>query len=73
MRVNVAVTANSKSPSVIKLDDGNYKVRVNAPAIEGRANESLVEILADHFGVPKSRIRIIRGLGSRKKVVEIEA
>lgn len=71
MIIGIAVTANAKKSAVVKVDEQNYKVKVDAPAIEGRANERLVEILADHFGVAKSRIRILRGLGSRKKVVEI--
>ncbi len=72
MRISIAVTANSKAPAVVKVDDENYKVRVNAPALEGRANVRLIEILADHFGVPKSRIKILRGLSSRKKTVDVE-
>ncbi len=72
MRINVMVTANAKAPAVVKVDEDNYKVRVNAPAIEGRANGCLIEILAEHFGVPKSHIRILRGLNGRKKLVDVE-
>jgi uncharacterized protein (TIGR00251 family) len=70
MIIKVRVTPNSKSPSVIKSGD-SYGVKVNAPAREGKANERLVEILADHFSAPKSRVRIVKGAGGREKLVEI--
>ena len=72
MRIGVTVTPNARSPLVTRVDDANYKVRVDARAVEGKANERLVELLAEHFGVPKSHVRIMRGLGSRKKIVDVE-
>lgn len=44
---------------------------MNEPPVENRANIALVESLSDHFGIPKSRIRIVAGLKSKNKVVEI--
>jgi hypothetical protein len=71
MRISVTVTPNAKAPSVVGLGGSSYKVKVNAPASEGKANARLVEILAEHFNTSKSRIRILQGLNSRSKVVEI--
>ena len=51
---------------------GRLKVRLAAPAAEGRANSELVEFLADYFGVPKRNVRISAGLKSRRKRVIIE-
>jgi uncharacterized protein len=48
------------------------KVRLAAPAVEGRANEALIEFLAEHFGVPRRNVRIAAGLKSRRKRVVIE-
>ncbi len=48
------------------------KVRLAARAIDGRANEALIEFLAEHYRVPKSRIRITSGLKSRQKRVVID-
>lgn len=47
------------------------KVRLAARAIDGKANEALIEFLADHYGVPKNRVRILSGLKSRRKRVEV--
>lgn len=48
------------------------KVRLAARALDGKANEALIEFLAGHFKVPKSRVRIASGLRSRRKRVIID-
>jgi uncharacterized protein len=50
---------------------GALKVRLQAPAVEGRANEGLVEFLAGLLKRPKSAVRILSGERSRTKRVEI--
>jgi uncharacterized protein len=47
------------------------KIRIQAPAIENRANEALVEYLAALLKTPKSAVRILGGERSRVKRVEI--
>ena len=51
---------------------GRMKLRLAAPAVEGKANEALVEFLANYYGVPKRNVRIASGLRSRQKRVVIE-
>jgi len=48
------------------------KIRLAAPAHEGRANEALVEFLADYYGVPRKNVTIAGGERSRAKRVVIE-
>jgi hypothetical protein len=48
------------------------KVRLAARAVDGKANEALIEFLADYFKVPKRSVRIESGLKSRQKRVVIE-
>jgi uncharacterized protein len=50
---------------------GALKVRLRAPAVEDRANEALVEFLAELLITPKSAVRILSGERSRTKRVEI--
>ncbi|HEX8880696.1 MAG TPA: DUF167 domain-containing protein [Candidatus Acidoferrum sp.] len=50
---------------------GALKVRLQAPAVEGRANEALIEFLARLLKTPKSAVRILSGDRSRTKRVEI--
>jgi uncharacterized protein (TIGR00251 family) len=47
-------------------------VRVVAPAVEGRANEAVRRLLAKQLRVSRSSVTIVRGQGSRDKVIEIE-
>ena len=72
MKMWVTVKPQAKREEVKKLADGEYSVSVRAPAREGKANEAVIELLAEHFSVPKSSIRIVRGETARRKLVEIE-
>ena len=48
------------------------KVRLAARAVDGKANEALVEFLAAHYKVPRRSVRIAAGLKSRDKRVVID-
>ena len=71
MRVAVRVTPGAKQRGIKAASDGSLLVKVTEPPGGGRANAALIEALAEHFGVPKRRVAIIRGLASRRKLVEI--
>jgi len=51
--------------------DGALKVRLLAPALEDRANEALIEFLAELLKTPKAAVRILSGHRSRNKRVAI--
>lgn len=72
MRYQVKVVPRSSRCSVEKLGDGRLKVKLNAPPVKGAANIQLIEVLADYFHVKKGHITLISGLGSSKKIVEIQ-
>lgn len=71
LRIRVKVKPQAKREEVKRGTEGAFLVSVHAPAREGKANQALIEILADYFSVPKSSIRIIQGETSRTKLVEI--
>jgi uncharacterized protein len=50
---------------------GALKIRLQAPALEGRANEALIEFLAQLLKTPKGAVRILSGERSRVKRLEI--
>lgn len=58
--------------NLYKEENGRIKVYLTAPAVDGRANEALVDFLAEHFNVRSSAIEIIKGLKSRNKVINIK-
>src|SRR5687768_7501657 len=49
------------------------KIKIAAPPVEGAANESLIKFLSALLGIPKSKLQILRGEGSRQKDVRVEA
>ena len=71
MKLRVHVKPNAKADKVTKLEDGSYAIHVHAPATEGKANERLTEVLAEHFGKKKSAVRVVVGHQGRHKIVEI--
>jgi len=71
MLVRVYVTTNAREARVTKVGEANYEVRVDEKALDGRANRRLIQILAEHFGVPKSNVSLVRGAKSREKVLEV--
>jgi uncharacterized protein len=73
MLISVHVTPNSKESRVTKVGEASFDVKVDEKATGGRANKRLVEILSEHFGVPRSKISIVRGAKSRDKTVEVRS
>ncbi|HUL43346.1 MAG TPA: DUF167 domain-containing protein [Bacteroidota bacterium] len=69
--ITIRVKPNSRRNEVEELEDGTYVVRVTSPPIEGKANEMVIEVLAEYFGRPKRSVTILRGESSRQKVVRI--
>jgi uncharacterized protein (TIGR00251 family) len=56
----------------IAVEDGVYKVKLTAPALEGKANKALVRLLSKKLRVPKGAVRIVSGEASRRKRIRIE-
>ena len=71
MRIAVRVKPNARKNEVEHLGEKHYLVRVTAPPSKGKANEMVIEILAEYFGKPKRNFSIIRGATSRDKIVEL--
>ncbi|MDP3953422.1 MAG: DUF167 domain-containing protein [bacterium] len=73
MNLSVEIKPNSHQASLERLDGGSYRACLRSPAVEGKANQELIEVLASHFGVAKSMVEIISGLKSRRKKVNISS
>jgi len=68
----VRVHPRSRTPGVERTGPQDYRVQVASPPEKGEANKEVVALLAAHFGLPASRVRIIRGHKSRLKFVALE-
>jgi uncharacterized protein (TIGR00251 family) len=69
--IDLRVHPRASRSAVEGLHGDRLRVRLQAPPVDGRANDALVALLAETFGVPRSRIRIERGLSGRDKRVRI--
>jgi len=70
-KLKIRVIPNARKTEFSGSRGDEIVLRLNAPAIEGRANEAAVEFLSRFFGVSRSAVIIIRGERSRHKIVEI--
>lgn len=70
INIEVKVTAGAKSNS-FKKENGLYYIRIMAKAIDGKANKSIIEFLAEELNLKKKDIEIIRGEKSGKKIISI--
>lgn len=72
MKISVKIKPNSRyREEVVVNGDGSLVVYTKAPAIEGRANLAAIKLVAKHYGVAPSRVKLVRGATSRNKVFEI--
>jgi uncharacterized protein (TIGR00251 family) len=70
--LHIKVKPNSRNPRIEEAD-GGLTVYLKAPPVEGKANQELIASLAARYRVPKARVRIKSGAGSRNKIVEVQA
>ena len=68
---NIRVTPHARQNKVVECD-GVLRVYTTTAPENGRANDAVVKLLAEYFNVPKSRIKIIKGLTSRDKIVTVD-
>lgn len=71
-RITVKVHPRARRTRVAGRIGDAWKLDLAAPPVDGKANEACVRFFADLAGVPQSRVRIVLGLTSRTKVIEID-
>jgi hypothetical protein len=71
-RLTVKVHPRARRSAVTGRLGDAWKLDLTAPPTEGKANEECVRLLAEVAGVARAQVRIVMGLTSRTKVVEIE-
>ncbi len=70
MKIQVRIKPSSKTEELSQEGD-SFIVKVKEPPKEGKANHAVIKLLAEHFGVPQSQVRILSGFRSRNKVIEV--
>lgn len=67
----VKVIPRAKRDEMVGIENDALKIRLNAPPVEGRANEALIKFLAQMLNIARANVEIVRGETSRNKVVRV--
>jgi uncharacterized protein (TIGR00251 family) len=70
-RIRIRVAPGAARSGVVGRHGDGWKVRVAAPPADGRANAALCRLLASLLAVDRHRLRIVAGVGSRDKMIEV--
>lgn len=71
MKLTVKILPNSKKSEIIGYENEILKIKIKAPPLEGKANEELIRFLSKKWKIPKSKIKIMKGLTSKIKILEL--
>lgn len=70
-KIKVKIITRAKRNQIIGWEGDVLKIKLSAAPIDGKANEALLDFLSKNWGMAKSDIKIIRGLKSKNKILEI--
>ena len=70
--IGIYVQPRASKTEISGMHDGLLRIRLAAPPVDGAANTALVAFIAERLNIAKSRVRVVSGLASRRKVVRIE-
>lgn len=70
-KIKIHVIANAKKVEVIRINENDFKIKIDAIAEKGKANKRLIEILSEYFNISKTKIIIVSGEKSHDKLIEI--
>lgn len=71
IRFNIKVIPNASKCEIAGTVDGNLKIKLNVPPIEGKANKKCIEFISDILRIPKTKISIVSGEKSKSKTLII--
>lgn len=71
VRLRVRVQPRASRSEIAGVRGDELRIRLQAPPVDGAANQALVRFLADALGAPRSAVEIVSGLASRSKTVVI--
>jgi uncharacterized protein len=71
-RIELTVSPGAARSELVGRHGSGWRARVAAPPERGRANRALEALLAEALGVSSSRVAVVAGHSSRRKVVEVE-
>ncbi|MFH1260135.1 MAG: DUF167 domain-containing protein [Elusimicrobiota bacterium] len=67
----IKVIPQAGKNQIVGIQGEQLKIKLTAPPVDGKANENLIDFLTETLPIKRSQLKIIRGLTSRSKVIEI--
>ena len=71
-RLKLRVAPGARRPGFAGRYGDAWKVRVAEPAEDGRANEAVLQLVAEALDVPRRRVQLVAGQASRDKIVAVD-
>ena len=72
MILRVKVKPNARESSLVQEADGTWLARLKSPPVDGKANQELIELVAERFQCRKSEVLIKSGASGRMKVLTVQ-
>jgi uncharacterized protein (TIGR00251 family) len=71
-RIEIYIQPRASTTELAGTHDGLIKIRIAAPPVENAANIALIDFIAKRLGIAKRNVRIVSGMASRRKTLEID-
>ena len=73
IRIAVQVSPNARKSEIVSGDGDALRIKLQAPPVDGKANDALVQFLAKKLQIPRKQVTITHGQTNRRKLLEITA
>ena len=73
IRIAVQVSPNARKSEIVSSEGDALRIKLQAPPVDGKANDALVQFLAKKLEVPRKQVTITHGQTNRRKLLEITA
>ena len=70
--MRIKVKPKARNSELVQIPDGTWLARLKSPPVDGKANEELVALVAEHFKCRKAAVSIKSGASGRTKLVKVE-
>ncbi|MGC3991265.1 MAG: DUF167 domain-containing protein [Chthoniobacteraceae bacterium] len=71
--LSLQITANARRNEIVGWLGDRLKVKVHAPAVDGKANRELLEFLAETLGVKPGDLEITHGAHAKSKTIRVQS
>ncbi|KYG69323.1 hypothetical protein AZI87_09020 [Bdellovibrio bacteriovorus] len=71
VRLHLFIQPKSSKNEVVGPHNGELKIKITAPPVDGKANEELIEFLSDYFDIPKRQVVLVKGDTGRHKTIDL--